>query len=129
MKLGDAIAKVTEATGLDKLAEEAAQAQGRSGCGCNKGREAFNNGQYVEGAKTLASNAAAIVKHLFHPPSHTARVGQPYSLYIGEVIDGSIPGMVIENGTIQGIGAEPGEYIITFKRGRFEQKTSIVVIP
>lgn len=40
--LGDTIAKVTNALGIDKLAEEVAQAMGKSDCGCSKRRHRLN---------------------------------------------------------------------------------------
>jgi hypothetical protein len=40
--LGDTIAKFTEATGLDKLAEKAAQAVGKKDCGCKRRQEKLN---------------------------------------------------------------------------------------
>jgi hypothetical protein len=33
--LGDTIAKITNTLGLDKLAEQVAQAMGKEDCGCN----------------------------------------------------------------------------------------------
>jgi hypothetical protein len=40
--LGDTIAKITNTLGLDKLAEEVAQAMGKKDCGCNKRQEKLN---------------------------------------------------------------------------------------
>lgn len=40
--LGDTIAKITHATGLDKVADTVAKALGQEDCGCNKRREALN---------------------------------------------------------------------------------------
>jgi hypothetical protein len=40
--LGDTIAKITSATGLDKVAEALAKAAGKEDCGCNRRREALN---------------------------------------------------------------------------------------
>lgn len=40
--LGDTIAKLTHAIGLDKLAEEVAQTVGKEDCGCNKRRKKLN---------------------------------------------------------------------------------------
>lgn len=40
--LGDTIAKVTHAVGLDKVAESVAKAVGKEDCGCNKRREKLN---------------------------------------------------------------------------------------
>lgn len=40
--LGDTIAKVTNALGIDKLAEEVAQAMGKEDCGCSKRRKKLN---------------------------------------------------------------------------------------
>ena len=40
--LGDTIAKVTNTLGLDKLAEEVAQAMGKSDCGCKKRQQRLN---------------------------------------------------------------------------------------
>ena len=40
--LGDTIARVTHATGLDKLAEKIAKARGKEDCGCKKRQERFN---------------------------------------------------------------------------------------
>lgn len=40
--LGDTIAKVTKATGLDKVAKSMAQAAGKSDCGCDKRRDTLN---------------------------------------------------------------------------------------
>ena len=40
--LGDTVAKVTHALGLDKVAESVASAMGKSDCGCNKRREKLN---------------------------------------------------------------------------------------
>jgi hypothetical protein len=41
--LGDTIAKVTHAVGLDKVAESVAQAMGKEDCGCSKRREMLND--------------------------------------------------------------------------------------
>lgn len=41
--LGDTIAKVTHAFGLDKVAETVAKAVGEEDCGCNKRREMLND--------------------------------------------------------------------------------------
>lgn len=41
--LGDTIAKVTNAVGLDKVAETIANAVGKEDCGCNKRREKLND--------------------------------------------------------------------------------------
>jgi len=40
--LGDTIAKVTHATGLDKAADAIAKAMGKDDCGCNKRRKTLN---------------------------------------------------------------------------------------
>lgn len=40
--LGDTIAKVTHAVGLDKVAESVAKAVGKEDCGCSKRREMLN---------------------------------------------------------------------------------------
>lgn len=40
--LGDTIAKITHAVGLDKVADSVAKAMGKEDCGCNKRREALN---------------------------------------------------------------------------------------
>ena len=40
--LGDTIAKITAATGIDKLVEEFAQSMGKEDCGCNKRRRKLN---------------------------------------------------------------------------------------
>lgn len=40
--LGDTIAKITNATGLDKLAETAAKAVGAEDCGCKRRQEKLN---------------------------------------------------------------------------------------
>lgn len=40
--LGDTVAKVTNALGIDKLAEEVAQAMGKSDCGCKKRQQRLN---------------------------------------------------------------------------------------
>ena len=40
--LGDTIAKVTHATGLDKVADAVAKAAGAEDCGCNKRRKTLN---------------------------------------------------------------------------------------
>ena len=40
--LGDTIAKITKATGIDKVAEGVAKARGAEDCGCNKRKEALN---------------------------------------------------------------------------------------
>ena len=40
--LGDTIAKVTHATGLDKIADTVAKAAGAEDCGCNKRRKTLN---------------------------------------------------------------------------------------
>jgi len=39
---GDTIAKVTHATGLDKVADSIAKAMGKDDCGCNKRRKTLN---------------------------------------------------------------------------------------
>jgi hypothetical protein len=41
--LGDTIAKVTNAVGLDKFAEAVAKAVGKDDCGCNKRRQKLND--------------------------------------------------------------------------------------
>ena len=41
--LGDTIAKVTHAVGLDKVAESVAKVVGKEDCGCNKRREMLND--------------------------------------------------------------------------------------
>lgn len=41
--LGDTIAKVTNALGIDKVAESVAQAMGKEDCGCGKRREKLND--------------------------------------------------------------------------------------
>lgn len=41
--LGDTIAKITNTLGIDKLAEEVAQAMGKEDCGCNKRRRKLND--------------------------------------------------------------------------------------
>lgn len=40
--LGDSIAKVTEATGLDKVAEKIANLVGKEDCGCAKRKISLN---------------------------------------------------------------------------------------
>jgi len=40
--LGDTIAKITHATGLDKVADAVAKAAGAEDCGCNKRRKTLN---------------------------------------------------------------------------------------
>lgn len=40
--LGDTIAKVTNALGIDKLAEKVAHMAGKEDCGCNRRREKLN---------------------------------------------------------------------------------------
>ena len=40
--LGDTIAKITHATGLDVVADKVAKAMGKDDCGCNKRREKLN---------------------------------------------------------------------------------------
>lgn len=40
--LGDTIAKVTNALGIDKLAEKVAHLAGKEDCGCNRRREKLN---------------------------------------------------------------------------------------
>lgn len=41
--LGDTIAKVTHAVGLDKVAETVAHAVGKEDCGCGKRRDRLND--------------------------------------------------------------------------------------
>ena len=40
--LGDSIAKLTSATGLDKLAQKMAKAAGKSDCKCNDRKDSLN---------------------------------------------------------------------------------------
>lgn len=40
--LGDTIAKITNATGLDVVAEKVAKVMGKEDCGCNRRREKLN---------------------------------------------------------------------------------------
>tara|TARA_R100000657_G_C4597003_1_gene54044 strand:+ start:414 stop:587 length:174 start_codon:yes stop_codon:yes gene_type:complete len=40
--LGDTIAKVTKATGIDKLANNMAKAMGKDDCGCGQRRDTLN---------------------------------------------------------------------------------------
>ena len=39
---GDTIAKITNATGLDKVADSVAKIAGKEDCGCNRRRKTFN---------------------------------------------------------------------------------------
>ena len=41
--LGDTLAKITHALGIDKLAQKAAELLGEEDCGCDGRREALNN--------------------------------------------------------------------------------------
>jgi hypothetical protein len=41
--LGDTIAKITHATGLDVVAEKIAHAMGKEDCGCKRRREILND--------------------------------------------------------------------------------------
>jgi hypothetical protein len=41
--LGDTIAKMTHAIGLDKVAENVVKAVGKEDCGCNKRRQKLND--------------------------------------------------------------------------------------
>lgn len=41
--LGDTIAKITEALGIDKVAESVAQAMGKEDCGCKKRQQTLND--------------------------------------------------------------------------------------
>ena len=41
--LGDTIAKITNAVGLDKVAESIAKSMGKEDCGCSKRREKLND--------------------------------------------------------------------------------------
>ncbi len=41
--LGDTIAKITNAVGLDKVAETVAHAMGKEDCGCNKRKKKLND--------------------------------------------------------------------------------------
>ena len=41
--LGDTIAKITNTLGLDKLAEQVANAMGKEDCGCNKRKQRLND--------------------------------------------------------------------------------------
>ena len=41
--LGDTIAKITNAVGLDKVAETVANAMGKEDCGCNKRKQKLND--------------------------------------------------------------------------------------
>lgn len=49
--LGDTIAKVTKATGIDKVAEGVAKAMGKEDCGCKKRQEQLNNAFPYNNAK------------------------------------------------------------------------------
>lgn len=40
--LGDTIAKITHATGIDKVAHKVAKLFGKEDCGCNRRREKLN---------------------------------------------------------------------------------------
>ena len=40
--LGDTVAKITQATGLDKVAHAAAKIAGKEDCGCEKRQETLN---------------------------------------------------------------------------------------
>ena len=40
--LGDTVAKITQATGLDKVAHAAAKLAGKEDCGCGKRQETLN---------------------------------------------------------------------------------------
>jgi hypothetical protein len=40
--LGDTVAKITKATGIDKVAEGVAKAMGKEDCGCGKRQEKLN---------------------------------------------------------------------------------------
>jgi len=55
--LGDSIAKITQATGIDKMAEGVAKAMGRKDCGCKKRQEALNKMfPYNEGEEPTQEN-------------------------------------------------------------------------
>ena len=41
--LGDTIAKITNAVGIDKVAQSVAKAVGKEDCGCNKRRQKLND--------------------------------------------------------------------------------------
>lgn len=41
--LGDTVAKITEATGLDKLAKKLSKLAGKEDCGCERRREKLND--------------------------------------------------------------------------------------
>ena len=41
--LGDTIAKITNAVGLDRVAESIAKAVGKEDCGCNKRKQRLND--------------------------------------------------------------------------------------
>jgi len=41
--LGDTIAKITNAVGLDRVAESVAKAVGKEDCGCNKRKQRLND--------------------------------------------------------------------------------------
>lgn len=41
--LGDTIAKITNAVGLDKVAESIAKTMGKEDCGCNKRKQKLND--------------------------------------------------------------------------------------
>jgi hypothetical protein len=41
--LGDTIAKITHAVGLDKVAETVAKSAGKEDCGCSKRRQKLND--------------------------------------------------------------------------------------
>ena len=40
--LGDSIAKITHATGIDRMAKNMAKVIGKADCGCNKRRDTLN---------------------------------------------------------------------------------------
>ena len=50
--LGDTIAKITEATGIDKLAKSVANAFGEEDCGCERRRQTLNELVPYEKEKT-----------------------------------------------------------------------------
>lgn len=61
--LGDLIAKLTHALGIDKVAEKVANLAGEEDCGCNKRREQlnelfpFNNNKQKENDAECESNS------------------------------------------------------------------------
>lgn len=85
--LGDTIAKITHATGLDKVAEAVASALGQEDCGCGKRRELLNQlVPYRSTPETISTPTRSTGTYKVLMQIHIAHGGQSYLYFKDSVV-------------------------------------------